>query len=177
MTNDDANFDAELRALLAEGRKIEAIKRFREETGAGLAEAKDAVEALDRGEPLASKESSDSSLEAELVSLLEQGRKIEAIKVYREQTGTGLKEAKEAVEALGMRHHVVAPSGSGCLGVLLFLGAIMAGIAAVHGAQPQHDEQALKQHYDAFVESLDHRSLADDYPGAVRNLDSPDPKK
>ncbi|MBC8867937.1 MAG: HEAT repeat domain-containing protein [Planctomycetes bacterium] len=40
-----------------------------------------------------------------------------------------------------------------------------------------HDEQALKQRYDNFVQSLDHRSLAKDYPGAVRNLDSSDPKK
>ena len=39
------------------------------------------------------------------------------------------------------------------------------------------DEAALKQSYDAFVQSLDHRRLAEDYPGAVRNLDSDDPKK
>ena len=32
---------------LYEGRKIEAIKRYREVAGVGLAEAKDAVEALD----------------------------------------------------------------------------------------------------------------------------------
>ncbi|HEX4225064.1 MAG TPA: ribosomal protein L7/L12 [Pseudonocardiaceae bacterium] len=33
-------------------------------------------------------------------SLLMQGRKIQAIKVYRELTGVGLKEAKEAIEQL-----------------------------------------------------------------------------
>ncbi len=38
--------DAELRALVAEGQKIEAIKRVREHTGWGLAEAKDYVEGL-----------------------------------------------------------------------------------------------------------------------------------
>ena len=32
--------------------------------------------------------------------LLAAGRKIEAIKLYREQHGVGLKEAKEAVEAI-----------------------------------------------------------------------------
>jgi len=31
---------------------------------------------------------------------LEQGRKIQAIKLYRQQTGVGLKEAKDAVEEL-----------------------------------------------------------------------------
>jgi hypothetical protein len=49
--------------------------------------------------------------------------------------------------------------------------------AAVCTAAGSPNEQALKQCYDAFVESLDHRSLAEDYPGAVRNLDSPDPKE
>ena len=38
--------DAELRALVAEGQKIQAIKRVREHTGWGLAEAKDYVEGL-----------------------------------------------------------------------------------------------------------------------------------
>ncbi len=32
--------------------------------------------------------------------LLRSGRKIEAIKVYRQQTGIGLKEAKDAVDAM-----------------------------------------------------------------------------
>ena len=36
----------------------------------------------------------------EATDLLKQGRKIEAIKVYRERTGVGLREAKEAVERL-----------------------------------------------------------------------------
>ncbi|KAA6221619.1 hypothetical protein CP973_06225 [Streptomyces albofaciens JCM 4342] len=35
---------AEIDALLLKGRKIQAIKRYRELTGAGLAEAKEAVE-------------------------------------------------------------------------------------------------------------------------------------
>lgn len=35
--------------LLGEGRKIEAIKAYREATGVGLAEAKDVVEAFERG--------------------------------------------------------------------------------------------------------------------------------
>jgi ribosomal protein L7/L12 len=37
----------QLHSLLAEGKKIEAIKVYRERTGARLAEAKDAVEALE----------------------------------------------------------------------------------------------------------------------------------
>ncbi len=36
----------------------------------------------------------------QILQLLQEGRKIEAIKVYRETTGAGLKEAKEAVEEM-----------------------------------------------------------------------------
>ncbi len=46
----DPDFEDELRSLLAAGQKIAAIKRYREQTGAGLADAKNAVEALERGE-------------------------------------------------------------------------------------------------------------------------------
>lgn len=111
MAYDDANFEAELRILLNEGRKIEAIKRYREKTRAGLAAAKEAIEALERGQPLPTSEPLDTSLETEIVSLLEQGRKIQAVKVYRERTGAGLKEAKEAVEAIGRGEKVVAAFG------------------------------------------------------------------
>ena len=38
----------EIRALIRADRKIEAIKLVRERTGLGLAEAKDAIEALER---------------------------------------------------------------------------------------------------------------------------------
>ncbi|MGY0387164.1 ribosomal protein L7/L12 [Nocardioides sp. WG-D5] len=37
----------------------------------------------------------------EVVALVRAGKKIEAIKVYREATGVGLVEAKNAVERLG----------------------------------------------------------------------------
>jgi ribosomal protein L7/L12 len=40
---------AEVTGLLQAGRKIEAIKRYREATGAGLAEAKTAVERIEAG--------------------------------------------------------------------------------------------------------------------------------
>ena len=55
-------------------------------------------------------------MEAEIVRLLETGKKIEAIKVYRGRTGVGLKEAKDAVEAVAAQQGIVAPSGFGCLG-------------------------------------------------------------
>ena len=40
--------DDEIRELIRQNRKIEAIKRLRDATGLGLKEAKDAIEALER---------------------------------------------------------------------------------------------------------------------------------
>lgn len=130
MLHDDAAIEDQLRSLLADGQKIEAIKLYREHAGAGLAEAKDAVEALERGEALPKRpKSEDSSVEWDVVSLLEQGRKIEAVKVYRERTGVGLKQAKEAVETIASERGLVSASGGGCFGVLLI--SVMAGLAAL----------------------------------------------
>jgi ribosomal protein L7/L12 len=92
-----------IRAHLAAGRKIEAIKLYREATGAGLAEAKQAVELIEAGKPPApgadASPGEDQALQG-VSDLVRQGRKIEAIKRYREATGLGLKESKDAVDAL-----------------------------------------------------------------------------
>ena len=123
---DSLELEEQLRLLLAEGQKIEAIKVYRERTGAGLAEAKDAVEALEAGQRLPS-QAIDRGFESELVALLEQGQKIEAIRLYRDKTGAGLKEAKDAVEALAAKHGL--PVGrSGCAGVVLLC---LAGLGAL----------------------------------------------
>lgn len=45
---DERISDEEIRDLIRGGHKIEAIKRMRDATGMGLAEAKDAVEAIER---------------------------------------------------------------------------------------------------------------------------------
>ena len=52
------------------------------------------------------------------------GRKIEAIKTYRELVGCGLKEAKEGVEAiersLAVDHPELLEKKSGCAAILVF---------------------------------------------------------
>ncbi len=111
-----------VRALLAAGRKIEAIKIYREQTGVGLAEAKDAVEKLERGEAVDSGNPVASDFDQQLLELIAKGKKIPAIKLYRERTNVGLKEAKDAVEALGIRHGIRPTAATGCgAGVLLLL--------------------------------------------------------
>ena len=108
----------EVLSLLEEGNKIGAIKRFREETGAGLKQAKDAVEAIERGSPLPSPAQGDDAFARELSELLEAGQKINAIKRYRERTGVGLKEAKDAVERMQARLGPPVVGRSGCLGLV-----------------------------------------------------------
>ncbi len=77
---------------------------------------------------------------AQIKAALNGGRKIEAIKLYREATGVGLKEAKDAIDALDaeMRKNGAStpasvsssPSKTGCvtlfvLGVGIFFSAIL----------------------------------------------------
>ena len=95
---------AAIRALLDGGNKIAAIKRVRDMTGIGLKEAKDFVEswessgatpALTINEPVAPTHDL-----AEVRALAQAGNKIEAIKLYRQLAGVGLKEAKDYVDSL-----------------------------------------------------------------------------
>ncbi|SHK20231.1 Ribosomal protein L7/L12 C-terminal domain-containing protein [Hathewaya proteolytica DSM 3090] len=43
---DECEIDEDLKKLIAEGKKIKAIKRYREHTGVGLKEAKDYIDSL-----------------------------------------------------------------------------------------------------------------------------------
>ncbi|MEI6499745.1 MAG: hypothetical protein WCP21_01835 [Armatimonadota bacterium] len=113
--------DADIALLLQQGRKIEALKLYRERTGVGLAEAKEAVEAMETGQELPVDRTIDPAWEAELTSLLERGQKIEAIKLYRQHHPVGLQDAKEIVEAIAAEHGIVGRSGSGCLGAALMM--------------------------------------------------------
>jgi ribosomal protein L7/L12 len=94
----------EIRQLLIASKKIQAIKLYREETGANLQQAKRAV---DHMEAQVRREQEEAHLAApgtgernmeEVWRLIMAGQKINAIKAYRQITGTGLKEAKAAVD-------------------------------------------------------------------------------
>jgi ribosomal protein L7/L12 len=103
---------AELNDLIRRGLKIAAIKRYRESYNVGLKEAKDAVDALESGRPTpqASQPTTPALILGtadlplnrlvEINDLMQRGRKIEAIKLFRETFNVGLKEAKDAVESL-----------------------------------------------------------------------------
>lgn len=116
----------QLLALIRSGEKIEAVKLFREQTGSSLKEAKDAVEAIERGEtPTQYERSQTEDWQEEVLILLRERHKIEAIKLYRERMGGGLKDAKQAVEALAAKHGI-ATGGMGCSVSLIALVAATA---------------------------------------------------
>ncbi len=105
--------------LIQQGKKLEAIKLLRETTGISLQEAKEQVEQLmaevDTGTTPDAGTAADATVPPDVLELAQMGRKIEAIKRLREQTGIGLKEAKERVDAaLGEQGR-----GGGCAPVLL----------------------------------------------------------
>ena len=88
------------------GNLIEAIRLTREQTGLGLMEAKQAVDAWLAGTTRAPLETGDVAIPLQAALALRHGRLIDAIRHTREATGLGLKDAKEAVE----RHLAKEPS-------------------------------------------------------------------
>jgi hypothetical protein len=60
-----------------------------------------------------------SDFEKEILGLMKGGKKIEAIKLYRQKTGFGLKESKDAVDALAAKYGIES-KGVGCASVILF---------------------------------------------------------
>jgi ribosomal protein L7/L12 len=84
------------------GKKLEAIKLLREQRGLGLNEAKTVVEEYSSssgcGFPGWSGVDQERALPEKVVIALGGGKKIDAIKLLREERGIGLKEAKDVVE-------------------------------------------------------------------------------
>ncbi len=127
------SLEDDLRAFLDRGDKIGAIKLYREATGVGLAEATHAVNAFESGGALNASSgppaTDEKSLEADVLNALSGNGTIAAIKLYRERTKVGLKEAKDAVEAIAARHGIVAKGGGCAGGVLRVIFMIAAAIA------------------------------------------------
>ncbi|MGQ7855050.1 ribosomal protein L7/L12 [Pedobacter sp. WC2501] len=84
--------------FLSRNQKIAAVKVVKDHSGFGLKEAKDYVDALEEGvqQPI----NNPANLDAELLVILRQGNKLNAIKHYKDATGAGLTESKDYVEKL-----------------------------------------------------------------------------
>ncbi|PTS98253.1 hypothetical protein DBR11_15405 [Pedobacter sp. HMWF019] len=95
--------EAQILLLLQRNRKVEAIKFVMDATKCGLKEAKDFIDHF-KETGIASIDGSERSfrenLDAELTSLLLNGKKIDAVKLYKDHTGAGLKDSVEYVNSL-----------------------------------------------------------------------------
>jgi len=124
---------------LSSGNKIEAIRLFRTYTGAGLKDAKDAVEAAGSAgsdsSPVDAKrilsESGFGNLTSEqkvmVIQILRSGNKIAAIKALRDATGMGLKDSKNVVDSICQSEGLAPQASGGCAAVLV--GGIGVGFA------------------------------------------------
>jgi ribosomal protein L7/L12 len=133
MTNQqqDGAFENELRSLVTAGHRIEAVNRYREQSGTGLKDAAEAVEALAREQGISQRQS--DSVEWDVLLLLEQGQRVQAITFYRQRTGSGLQESKDAVERIAADHNISPSGGAGCfsmiaLAVVSLFGTVIASI-------------------------------------------------
>lgn len=117
---------------LRHGRKIEAIKLYREATGTGLAEAKSFVEALEEaletGELPNSTTPALDELEHALVDDLRGGRYIGAIKRHRDATGSGLRESRDAVHHVAHKAGIPVPSPAPIAVWMLIAALVLGGI-------------------------------------------------
>lgn len=117
---------------LRHGRKIEAIKLYREATGTGLAEAKSFVEALEEsletGELPNSTTPAPDELEHAIVDDLRGGRYIGAIKRHRDATGSGLRESRDAVHHVAHKAGIPVPSPAPIAVWMLIAALVLGGI-------------------------------------------------
>jgi len=95
----------QITALVHAGEMIEAIKLHREQYGTSLVDAKEAIDSIARGYATAPPQQvhndpTTTATDAQVRTLADAGELIPAIKLYREIHGVGLKEAKDAVDAM-----------------------------------------------------------------------------
>lgn len=114
--SDMSALTGEVESLVINGQKIQAIKLYRERTGLGLREAKEAIDLLESSLLLHGASSvrlPDTEGRMPVMEppgedarrLVLEGKKIQAIKLYREQTGASLKDAKAAIDLLEQSLH------------------------------------------------------------------------
>lgn len=91
-------------SLIANNQKIAAVKLIMDHAHCGLKDAKDYADELQAGvhKPI----TNPADLNGQLLAILSQGNKLNAIKCYKDATGAGLAESKDYVEKL-MQNPVV----------------------------------------------------------------------
>lgn len=116
--------ERQLSALCQEGKTIEAIKIYKEYTGASLKESKEFVEKfMDNGYVMPADSAKRTSgldsvtkheLETKLFELCQKGKVLDAIRAYRDTTGEPLKESTEFVKKFIEKNNVALPKKGRC---------------------------------------------------------------
>jgi hypothetical protein len=101
----DIAYDPEIQDEIAAGRKIQAIKLYRDVTGCGLKEAKDAIEFLiaHPDYDLREKGKNDADglpLDAGVREMLRAGRRQDAVQIYQDFTGADAEDAEAEITRL-----------------------------------------------------------------------------
>jgi ribosomal protein L7/L12 len=100
----DPQTRARLIELVAQGNKMQAIKDLRVATGLGIKEAKEAVDVIAAGYDISGvhrpRPDVPAATEERAWKLIAQGHTIQAVKLIREDTGLGFKEAKDVADGL-----------------------------------------------------------------------------
>jgi ribosomal protein L7/L12 len=106
-------------AHIQAGEKLQAVKVYKEAKGVSLAEAKDVIdrlaeklqaegsmqyEAANIEQPAEthdhSAQESDGSLEERCLELIKSGNILQAVKLYKDESGAGLKDAKDMIDSM-----------------------------------------------------------------------------
>jgi len=121
----DALIDQVL-ALLKSGQKLQAVVLLRGSLNLGLREAKEIVDRLQAERTPAASMDATADWQSEALVLLAEGKMLPAVKLCRERTNCGLREAKEQVDKLAADHGLAAQA-KGCAGVIMLLATFLVG--------------------------------------------------
>jgi ribosomal protein L7/L12 len=132
LTDDQVN---QIRLKLQIGRKIEAVKLYKDWTGSSLVEAKNYVERLAGDHEFGlfeAAEGVDANQMDMILDAIRNGQKLQAVKLHKESSGSSLKESKEFVERLMNQLQIddpaSAPASSGCASVILLIVVLGSGL-------------------------------------------------
>lgn len=91
--------EQQVQLLLSQKKKVLAVQVVRDQTGCSLSQAKEFVDHFEHG-VLIPEKFDQGSLEDMLISLLQHGKKIEAVKLYKDTTGSTLADSIKYVDQL-----------------------------------------------------------------------------
>lgn len=124
----------EIREQLQTGHKLNAVKMYRKWTGSSLVEAKKSVEKIAAGVDVGTSfgdELPGNEMD-EILNAIQQGQKLQAVKLYKQSSGCSLKDSKDFIENL-MKELEIADPGSfstagGCGSAVFFFIVVTAGV-------------------------------------------------